>query len=259
MKSMCQKIRNLLFHTFFPAVLAVLILPMMAFAQEGTCQVSLPVSVQVVGSWIPEGLEYHLVLEGTGQVPMPENCEITVKNKGTAAFGPIAFGQVGNYSYQISQKAGNDSRVAYDDRVYLVTVQVIQDGKGGLKANVLAYQEHSDDKTSAVMFTNTYTEPSGGNGGGGRGDDGSGNGGGSGGPQMTKPQVPAEIVEEAVPLEALPEAASEEILPLPVNPLPMSPLPKTGDRSLPVWLPVILLAASGGVILWLIRRKKKPK
>jgi len=39
---MYQRIRNLLFHTLVPAVLAVLILPMAAFAQEASCTVSIP-------------------------------------------------------------------------------------------------------------------------------------------------------------------------------------------------------------------------
>ena len=47
---MCQKLRNLVFHTLVPAVLAALLLPIMAFAQVSSCSVSIPVEIKVTGS-----------------------------------------------------------------------------------------------------------------------------------------------------------------------------------------------------------------
>ncbi|MDO4328655.1 MAG: FctA domain-containing protein [Lachnospiraceae bacterium] len=259
---MYQKIRRLLLHTLIPAVLAVFLLPFSmhpatVFAQEAAVSVILPVNLQVTGNRIPDGLEYHLVLEGKDQAPVPENCEIIVKNGGTASFGPIIYTELENYSYQVYQKAGENSRVAYDNSVYVVTVQVINDGNGGLKANVLASKENSSDKSGTITFTNQYTAPSGGgNGGGGRDDDGNGGnhsgGGNSGGSQTVDPQPSVNPGEEAG-LSDMPSPAEQaENLPLPI-----SLLPKTGDGSVSSVLLLVILAASGILIFWLTKKRRE--
>ena len=48
----CKKIRNLLCHALVPAVLAVLMVPAIAYAEE-PCRVSIPVEVTVTGNQIP--------------------------------------------------------------------------------------------------------------------------------------------------------------------------------------------------------------
>lgn len=60
---MCQKLRNLVFHTLVPAVLAALLLPIMAFAKVSSCSVSIPVEIKVTGSRIPADVPYRLVLK----------------------------------------------------------------------------------------------------------------------------------------------------------------------------------------------------
>lgn len=70
---------------------------------------------------------------------------------GSIAFDSIEFDKPGTYKYTVSEIAGNDENVKYDDKVYDVTVKVTDGGKGYLKAEVNA-------ENGSVIFTNLYDE-----------------------------------------------------------------------------------------------------
>lgn len=67
-------------------------------------------------------------------------------------FGNISFEQAGTYYYTISEKAGDDETITYDDTVYSVKVTVTDNGTGQLSAEV----EYPD---GTPAFENTYTAP----------------------------------------------------------------------------------------------------
>lgn len=238
MKYMCQKIRNLLFHTLIPAVLAVMLLPMTAFADGSSCSVSIPVEVQVSGSNVPSDVSYKLVMEAiTPGAPMPEVTEVTVEKNKSAAFGPMIFTVPEDYQYKVSQKYEAKDNFTFDDKVYTVTVRILNGENGGLVSEVWATPGSDGEKKSAnIVFGNSYEEPKKPSGGGSTGGGGGGKKRGDG---LTT------ITDENPPLTSL---LPEEI--------PLAGLPKTGDTTnLALWM--LLMAVSGcGLVLSLFFRKR---
>ena len=77
----------------------------------------------------------------------------TAKNtaSGEVVFN-VTFSAAGNYSYTITEKAGDDKTITYDQTAYEVFVTVADDGKGQLVATV-------EDADTERVFTNIYTAP----------------------------------------------------------------------------------------------------
>lgn len=77
----------------------------------------------------------------------------TAKNtaSGEVAFN-VTFSAAGDYAYIITEKAGDDKTITYDQNAYEVFVTVADDGKGQLVATV-------EDADTERVFTNTYTAP----------------------------------------------------------------------------------------------------
>ena len=76
----------------------------------------------------------------------------TAKNAadGTVTFKAIEYTTAGKHTYTISEKAGQDKNIKYDENSYKVTVEVVDNGAGKLVATV------TDNNPT---FTNKYTEP----------------------------------------------------------------------------------------------------
>ena len=235
---MCQKIRKLLFHTLIPAVLAVMLLPMTAFADHYSCTASIPVEVQVSGSSIPSDVTYKVAMEAvTPDAPMPAETVITVKKDEKTSFGPITYTVPNDYQYKIYQSSEKQDRFTYDKKEYTVTVRVVNGANGTLEAEIWALGNGQDEKKAAeITFGNSYSKPSGG------GSSSSGGGGGGGG--SSKGDGLTTITDSNPPLS--------EILP---EELPLAVLPKTGDTTnLALWM--ILMAISAcGLALSAIARK----
>lgn len=239
MKNMCQKIKNLLFHTLIPAVLAVMLLPMTAFAGGSSCSVTIPVEVQVSGSNVPSDVSYKLVMEAlTPGAPMPAATEVTVKKDEATAFGPMEFTVPEDYQYKVSQQYEAKDNFTFDDKVYTVTVRILNGENGALVSEVWATPGSDGEKKSAnIVFGNSYEEPQKPLGGGG--STGGGGGGKKRGDGLTT------ITDGETPLTSL---LPEEI--------PLAGLPKTGDATnLALWM--LLMAVSGcGLGLSLFFRKR---
>lgn len=71
---------------------------------------------------------------------------------GAVTFDTISFDKAGTYQYTVTEAAGKDSTITYDDTAYTVTVTVTDDGNGNLNASV-------DTGDKALVFTNKYTKP----------------------------------------------------------------------------------------------------
>lgn len=77
----------------------------------------------------------------------------TAKNtaSGEVVFN-VTFSVAGDYAYTITEKAGDDKTITYDQNAYEVFVTVADDGKGQLVATV-------EDADTERVFINTYTAP----------------------------------------------------------------------------------------------------
>ena len=73
----------------------------------------------------------------------------TAKNAadGTVTFKEIEYNEAGDHTYTISEKAGSEAGVTYDESTHNVTVNVTDNGEGKLVADV---------KDNNPTFTNTY-------------------------------------------------------------------------------------------------------
>ncbi len=82
----------------------------------------------------------------------------TVKNNesGEFTFGSIAFTGAGNYYYLVREDAGNKGGITYDTTVYRVRVEVTDDLRGQLHANIFVFDD-LDIPQAGVTFINEYT------------------------------------------------------------------------------------------------------
>ena len=76
----------------------------------------------------------------------------TAKNAadGTVAFPAIEYTAAGTYTYTITEKAGSEANVTYDNASHTVTVEVVDNGQGQLVTTVTG---------NNPTFTNVYTAP----------------------------------------------------------------------------------------------------
>lgn len=258
----CKKMKNLLFHALVPAVLAVMMVPTPAYADE-LCTVSIPVTVEVTGTRVPEDQQYKLRLEGvTPQAPMPETTELTMTGAGQVSFGPIVYEVPGDYQYEIRQDSEAAEYFVYDESVYRLTVRVLRNEEEQLSSLILAYNEAAGEsqKVDGLTFTNQYTRTSGGGSGGGGGGGGGGTGGGgsgSGGPGVEGDGL-TEIGDETTPLAAGFPGAISEMIPETILDamVPLAVLPQTGDTtSLGLWILLMILSGCGLTGLLAMRKR----
>ena len=183
---MIHKLKKMLFHTLVPAVLAVLMISTVAFAEVSTCTISIPVevNVNVKRGAVPADTQYKLELEAvTPGAPMPEVTELMINKDGEkTSFGPITYTVPEDYKYTIRQKFEETNYFTFDTTEYTVTVRVLNDDGGGIYAVFWVGDTQTTDKPTEIAFTNTYYKP-----GSGGGSGGSSGGGGtpSGGPGTT--------------------------------------------------------------------------
>ena len=125
-----------------PLLIAVLLFPTQALAAY-SCTVQLPVEVKTItkteDAEIPTGEVYTVVLTAEDGVPLPEETQLTVTDNGTVEFGPITYTKPGDYIYTVYQDVGETEFYTYDRTVYTVTVRVVNDDNGGLKAEDLGH------------------------------------------------------------------------------------------------------------------------
>ena len=88
-----------------------------------------------------------------------EDIESTVTNDadGKINFDKFEYDEPGTHAYTISEVKGDEVGMTYDKSVFTVTVNVIDDGEGNLKANV-AFTK-GDKSVEGIVFNNTYKKP----------------------------------------------------------------------------------------------------
>lgn len=88
-----------------------------------------------------------------------EGIESTVTNDadGKINFDKFEYDEPGTHAYTISEVKGDEVGMTYDKSVFTVTVNVVDDGEGNLKANV-AFTK-GDKSVEGIVFNNTYKKP----------------------------------------------------------------------------------------------------
>ena len=88
-----------------------------------------------------------------------EDIESTVTNDadGKINFDKFEYDEPGTHAYTISEVKGDEVDMTYDKSVFTVTVNVVDDGEGNLKANV-AFTK-GDRSVEGIVFNNTYKKP----------------------------------------------------------------------------------------------------
>lgn len=88
-----------------------------------------------------------------------EDIESAVTNDadGKINFDKFEYDEPGTYVYTISEVKGDEVGMTYDKSVFTVTVNVVDDGEGNLKANV-AFTK-GDKSVEGIVFNNTYKKP----------------------------------------------------------------------------------------------------
>lgn len=88
-----------------------------------------------------------------------EDIESTVTNDadGKINLDKFEYDEPGTHAYTISEVKGDEVGMTYDKSVFTVTVNVVDDGEGNLKANV-AFTK-GDKSVEGIVFNNTYKKP----------------------------------------------------------------------------------------------------
>ena len=103
---------------------------------------------ELLGATLTDG-QFAFQLTGMGS-----DLRATNDAKGNVAFPHLLFTEPGTYTYKLRELNDGQEGVTYDERVYVVTVTVNDDGLGHLSAEV-----SMDAADGALTFTNTYTPP----------------------------------------------------------------------------------------------------
>lgn len=103
---------------------------------------------ELLGATLTDG-QFAFQLTGMGS-----DLRATNDAQGNVAFPHLLLTELGTYTYELRELNDGQEGVTYDERVYVVTVTVTDDGLGHLSAEV-----SMDAADGALTFTNTYTPP----------------------------------------------------------------------------------------------------
>ena len=113
-----------------------------SYDAEGT-EIYISGTKKLIGRDLNAG-EFEFILEGEGVSQTTK-----VKADGSFTFNAIPYDEVGTHKYTVKEVKGNLPGVTYDETVHEVTVEVTDDGKGNLVAEVTS--------AKAIVFENTYS------------------------------------------------------------------------------------------------------
>ena len=118
-------------------------------AYEATpADVTIMAHKELLGATLADG-QFAFQLTGMGS-----DLRATNDAQGNVAFPHLLLTEPGTYTYELRELNDGQEGVTYDERVYVVTVTVTDDGLGHLSAEV-----SMDAADGALTFTNTYTPP----------------------------------------------------------------------------------------------------
>ena len=119
------------------------------YTASGETAVDISGKKVLVGKDLEEGLYSFTLYKGDQELA-------TVKNaaSGSFVFEDVALDSMGEHTFTVKEVKGDLSGITYDETVYTVTVNVTDNGVGGLKAAAPVVTLHN--VTTDLVFTNRY-------------------------------------------------------------------------------------------------------
>ena len=100
------------------------------------------------GYTLPTDKKVVITFDGTDNFSTNQSC------KGTNV---IEFTKAGNYRFELSEVVGDNEKMIYDNRNWIVDVEVTDNGSGTLETHAFYYREQSaSTPLDTATFTNTY-------------------------------------------------------------------------------------------------------
>ena len=127
-------------------------------------EVDPPVEKKIINQKPSSNSTFTFVMKAKdAKYPMPKGSEnglkkISIVGEGSVEFGFIKFEDVGVYEYEIYEEKADIKGYTFDERRYLVTITVTDDGSGSLKATRLI-KDLSGNSASVALFENHYKMP----------------------------------------------------------------------------------------------------
>ena len=101
------------------------------------------------GYTLPTDKKVVITFDGTDNFSTNQSC------KGTNV---IEFTKAGNYRFELSEVVGDNEKMTYDNRNWIVDVEVTDNGSGTLETHAFYYREQSaSTPLDTATFTNTFT------------------------------------------------------------------------------------------------------
>ena len=97
--------------------------------------------------------EFSFNLKGTSDNAKEVDQTVTNDQDGKITFPALEYTKAGTYVYEVTEKAGTETGITYDQTVYHVTVEVTDDKVGHLQAKVNC---EGSTGTMNLIFTNHY-------------------------------------------------------------------------------------------------------
>ena len=102
---------------------------------------------------LPTGSEFTFVLKDKDNEVVQH-----VNNQGSdITFAPLVFEEAGRYVYTVSEQAGNDKTIQYDDSVYTIEIEITK-GENGYSPEI-SCKKDGENYTGADLVFENYTKP----------------------------------------------------------------------------------------------------
>ncbi len=102
--------------------------------------------------------KFNLTADKQDGMKLPSELTKTITGEGTATFGKFKFTKPGTYKLNVKEVLGNDQRYQYDDSVWTVTINIVEDkAKDELKVDSASFVKNNK-YYKGVKFNNIYTD-----------------------------------------------------------------------------------------------------
>jgi pilin isopeptide linkage protein len=136
--------------------------PVMAFINTYAVEGEVPVTITgtknlLGGKKLADNMFTFQLFKGTQAAGTPV-AQVQNKADGSISFN-LSFEAPGKYTYTVKELAPAEQEaegIRYEDRVYYVDIEILDDGKGGMTAKAPVYRLVSD-AVAVMEFTNVYT------------------------------------------------------------------------------------------------------
>ena len=134
--------------------------PVYYYVKQEPVEVTPEVEKQLGGRVLVDGEFNFKIKENQQNKSLPGYEETVTNQNGKATFSKLTFNKVGTYTYTITENAGSDKNVDYDEMTVTMTVTVTENAKGDLQASV-KYSAEGGFKSSAddKVFNNYVVAP----------------------------------------------------------------------------------------------------